>query len=136
LKLTVIFYRYLGGWGNFGKPLEPQAAIPRIPTSRQTFSMRPLVRDRDMDTEHELDWKDENTGDGQAALIDMWLMRKFYRLANAEGNSDIRSQQQPTTSPRRCSSRSYLQHLETIQPPSPLLRASPCHRLRYHVMGH
>jgi hypothetical protein len=31
LKLTVIFYRYLGGWGNFGKSPELPSSNPSDP---------------------------------------------------------------------------------------------------------
>jgi hypothetical protein len=64
------------------------------------------------------------------------LILDLYRLANTEGDSLIRPERQPTTSSRGCAQQCHFQHLETIQPSSPLLRSSAHFWLRCYELGY
>jgi hypothetical protein len=58
------------------------------------------------------------------------------RLPNTKGSRNLLPQRKPTTPSRRNRTRSHLQRLETIQPPSSILRSSFDHRLLRHAMGY
>ncbi len=64
------------------------------------------------------------------------LIWDLDRLAKTEGCYLIFSQRQSTTSSRWYVQRSHIQHLETIQPPSTLLRASAHPWLRCYELGY